>query len=304
MTRSAFAPTILLATAVMAFALPSPVNGQTPEAGSTDSTAAASTTPAQTAADDDDAKLDPAEPDFVVINLPSTMRLPRHGSNFHMTHRFEGNLRDGSFTDQLSNFFGVDVGASIGLEYRFGLMRHLQAIVQRNNRGRAIQFSAKYDGWHQSATWPLSISGIVSIEGDNNFGANSGTAPKNYAPALGAVFSREVGTQLALYATPVWVGKTGIDVNADGNTGFIGLGARVRLGPASSTYLSAEVSPRLGGFVIGDPEYGFAIEKRVGAHVFALTFTNGTANTTYRQIARGGSPGHLHLGFNLTRKFF
>jgi Membrane bound beta barrel domain (DUF5777) len=290
--------------AVVALALPSPAHGQTPEAGSTASTPASSTTAAQPPSDDDDERLDPAEPDFVVINLPTTLRLPRHKGDFHLTHRFEGNLRDGSFTDQLSNFFGVDVGAALGLEYRFGVMRHLQAVVLRTNRARAIQFSAKYDALHQSDTLPVSISGIVSIEGDNNFGANSGNAPINYAPAVGVVISREIGTQLALYATPYWVANTGIDVNADGNTGVIGLGFRVRFGPHSSTYFSAEVSPRIGGFVIGDPEYGFAIEKRVGAHFFALTFTNGTSNQTYRQIARGGAPGHLHLGFNLTRKFY
>ena len=289
--------------AVVALALPSPVHGQTPEAGSTASTQPSTTTTAPPASDDDE-RLDPAEPDFVVINLPTTLRLPRHKGDFHLTHRFEGNLRDGSFTDQLSNFFGVDVGAALGLEYRFGVMRHLEAIVLRTNRARAIQFSAKYDAWHQSDTRPVSISGIVSIEGDNNFGANSGNLPNNYAPALGAVISRELGTQLALYATPFWVGKTGISLSGDGNTGVIGLGARVRFGPTSSTYFSAEVSPRIGGFVIGDPEYGFAIEKRVGAHFFALTFTNGTSNQTYRQIAHGGAPGHLHLGFNLTRKFY
>jgi hypothetical protein len=300
-TRSAFVSTFL-AIAVVALALPSPARGQTPEAGTTASTQPSSTTTAH--ADDDDERLDPAEPDFVVINLPTTLRLPRHKGDFHLTHRFEGNLRDGSFTDQLSNFFGIDVGAALGLEYRFGVMRHLEAIVLRTNRARAIQFSAKYDALHQSDTRPVSISGIVSIEGDNNFGANSGNAPINYAPAIGVVISREVGTQLALYATPYWVANTGIDVNATGNTGVIGLGFRVRFGPNSSTYFSAEVSPRIGGFVIADPEYGFAIEKRVGAHFFALTFTNGTSNQTYRQIARGGAPGHLHLGFNLTRKFY
>ncbi len=297
MTRSAFA-SFIVAAFVAVLIVPCAVYGQTPATSST----ASSATPATQAASDDDGRLDLAEPDFVVINLPSTLRLPVHAGNFHMSHRFEGNLRDGSFTDQLSNFFGVDVGAAISLEYRFGIMRHLEAIVSRANRGRAIEFSAKYDGWHQSATLPVSVSGVVSIEGDNNFGANSGTASKNYAPALGLVVSRTIGGRYALYATPFWVGKTGTNATADGNTGFLGLGARVRFG--GSNYLSAEVSPRLGGFVIGDPEYGFAIEKRVGAHVFALTFTNGTSNTTYRQIARGGAPGHLHLGFNLTRKFF
>ncbi|HMJ81700.1 MAG TPA: DUF5777 family beta-barrel protein, partial [Vicinamibacterales bacterium] len=186
--------------AVVALALPSPAHGQTPEAGSAASTQPSTTTTAPPASDDDE-RLDPAEPDFVVINLPTTLRLPRHKGDFHLTHRFEGNLRDGSFTDQLSNFFGVDVGAALGLEYRFGVMRHLEAIVLRTNRARAIQFSGKYDAWHQSDTWPISISGIVSIEGDNNFGANSGNAPNNYAPAIGVVISREVATQLALYAT-------------------------------------------------------------------------------------------------------
>jgi len=288
--------------AVVALAVPSPAHGQTPEAGSTASTQPSSTTTAHDV--DDDERLDPAEPDFVVINLPTTLRLPRHKGVFHLTHRFEGNLRDGSFSDQLSNFFGVDVGAALGLEYRFGVMRHLEAIVLRTNRARAIQFSGKYDAFRQSGSLPVSVSAIVSIEGDNNFGANSGNAPINYAPAVGVVISREVGTQLALYAIPYWVANTGIDVNATGNTGVIGLGFRVRFGPNSSTYFSAEVSPRIGGFVVGDPEYGFAIEKRVGAHFFALTFTNGTSNQTYRQIARGGAPQHLHLGFNLTRKFY
>jgi Membrane bound beta barrel domain (DUF5777) len=300
-TRAAFVSTFLTMT-VVALALPSPAHGQTPDAGSTASTQPSATTTAHS--EDDDERLDPAEPDFVVINLPTTLRLPRHKGVFHLTHRFEGNLRDGSFSDQLSNFFGVDVGAALGLEYRFGVMRHLEAIVLRTNRARAIQFSAKYDVLHQNDTRPVSISGVLSIEGDNNFGANSGNAPINYAPAVGVVVSREVGTQLALYAMPYWVANTGIDVNATGNTGVIGLGFRVRFGPNSSTYFSAEVSPRIGGFVIGDPEYGFAIEKRVGAHFFALTFTNGTSNQTYRQIARGGVPQHLHLGFNLTRKFY
>src|SRR5687767_5051344 len=39
-----------------------------------------------------------AEPDFRVVNLPSTLRLPRNGSSFQMTHRFNGNLRQGSFS--------------------------------------------------------------------------------------------------------------------------------------------------------------------------------------------------------------
>ena len=50
--------------------------------------------------------------------------------------------------------------------------------------------------------------------------------------------------------------------------------------------------------MIGDAQYAFAIETRVGAHVFSLTFQNGPG-TTFRQIAHGGVPEHLTLGFNL-----
>ena len=50
-------------------------------------------------------------------------------------------------------------------------------------------------------------------------------------------------------------------------------------------------------------EYGFAIEKRAGAHVFQLNFSNSELGT-FAQTGAGGLPGSLFLGFNLTRKFF
>jgi len=37
--------------------------------------------------------------------------------------------------------------------------------------------------------------------------------------------------------------------------------------------------------------------------MFQLTFTNATAGT-YGQLARGGFPSTLFLGFQLSRKFF
>ena len=252
-------------------------------------------TPVQgTQTSDDDGQLDVIEPDYVVVNLPTTLRLPVRKGNFHLTHRFNLNLRDSDFGNLADNLFGLDNGANIGLEFRFGVARHLEAIVQRTSLSQTIQFSAKYDGWHQNATTPLSISAIVSVEGDRNF-------RNNYSPALGGVVSRKLGDRVALYATPVWVHHTDTGGVSNRDTGFLGLGARVRI--ASTVYLLGEVSPRIGGFAIGDPEYAFAIEKRVGAHVFSLTFANG-ASTTFRQLAHGGVPERMYLGFNLTRKFF
>src|SRR5580765_3173595 len=67
------------------------------------------------AGDHDDAELVLAEPDFRVLNLPSTLRLPVHGSNFELTHRFNGNLRRGSFSDEAGDLFGLDEGAAVGI---------------------------------------------------------------------------------------------------------------------------------------------------------------------------------------------
>lgn len=294
---------VLVLLVAFAFSTAKPVYAQPPDSGAAQPPAASADPAAQPPAssDDDDAKLRPAEPDYVTINLPTTLPLPRHGMSFHLSHRFNEDLAGDSFGEQVSNLFGLDTGANIGLEFRYGVMKHLEAIVLRTSIGRTFQFTAKYDGWHQTANMPVGISGIVSIEGENNFHNTEGGAQANFAPALGVVVSRTISDRIGLYATPMWVHNTGTGSSETVDTGFIGIGGRARL--HGGTYLVAEVSPRIGGFAIGDAQYGFAIEERVGAHVFSLTFTNGPG-TTFRQIAHGGVPDHLNLGFNLTRKFY
>src|SRR6185369_13035430 len=142
------------------------------------------------------------EPDFSLVNLPTTLPLPVHKGDFHLTHRFNDNLiaSGTDLGDHAAVLFGLDSGANIGLEYRFGLLRHLQAIVHRTSISQTVQFSAKYDGWRQGASLPVSLSPIVSIEGDRNFGANTAGAPKHYSPAIGAVVSRTFAEHVALYA--------------------------------------------------------------------------------------------------------
>ena len=249
---------------------------------------------AQPAGEDDDEQLRPMEPDFTLVNLPTTLPLPVHAGNFHLTHRFNENLRRDSFGTQLSNLFGLDQGATIQLEYRFGVVKHLEAIVSRTNVDRDIQLSAKYDAFHQSASRPLGLSGIISIEGGNNF-------KERYQPALGVVVSRVVADAAAVYLSPIWAHNTLPGAAVTQNTFYVGIGTRVRVVP--TVFVVAEVSPRVSGYTAGDAEFAFAFEKRVGAHVFSLTFANSSA-TTYGQLARGGSPESLYLGFNLARKFY
>lgn len=256
----------------------------------------AASTARQTAADeDDDAVLRPLEPDYTLINLPTTLPLPLHKGDFRLTHRFNGNLRGRDFGAEASSLFGIDEGATIGFEYRFAVARHVEAAAYRTNFNRTIQLYGKYDAFHQSARTPIGFSALVSVEGTNNF-------RDQYAPAIGATISRGIADKVELFIVPMWVHNSAAGTGVTRETGLVGLGGHVRVLP--TVYLAAEVTPRLGGYVIGDPEYGFGLEKRVGGHLFELTFTNTTQGTTFAQLARGGFPDSLYLGFNLSRKFF
>src|SRR5262249_49322075 len=155
------------------------------------------------------------------------------------THRFGGNLRRGDFGDQASNLFGLDEGAVIGLEYRFAVARHVEAAVYRSALSKTIQFYGKYDAVHQGGATPVSVSGLVSIEGANNF-------REDHAPAVGAVVSRLLGERAALYAAPIWVHNTAAVLDVTRDTFYVGVGGRLRV--LSTVYVVGEVSPRVSGY--------------------------------------------------------
>ena len=110
------------------------------------------------------------------------------------------------------------------------------------------------------------------MEGQENF-------TDLFSGGFGAVLARSFASRIAFYAVPMWVGNTApAGTTGDTSTAYIGLGTRIRF--LETAYLVGEVTPRFGGYVVGDPEYAFSIEKRVGAHVFAITFANAPATST------------------------
>lgn len=293
------ASTVLALFLAFAALTAAPVSAQTP-AASADPTAQAPTP----ASDDDDAKLRPLEPDFTLINLPTTLPLPLGAGNFRLTHRFVGvNWRQDDLGTIAGNAFGFDGPAVIQLEYRIAVMKHLEAVVARTNFGRTIQFSAKYDAVHEGASHPFGFSGIASVEGENNFHVhNTSGADIGYTPAVGFSLSRTLGDVAALYVDPIFVHNTqnaGLPDRV--NTFYVGVGGRLRV--MSGTFVVAEMSPRVSGYIPGDAEFAISLEKRVGGHVFSIAVAN-TQATTYGQLARGANPGTLYIGFNLTRKFY
>ena len=255
--------------------------------------ASASTAAAQSVAEDD-AVLQIEQPTFKLVNLPTNLRLPRHKMDFELTHRFNANLRTGTFSELASNLFGLDNGATIGFELRYAPIRRLQTNLYRVNFDKTIQLYAKYDGWRQQGAMPISISAVLAVEGADNF-------QERRAPAVGVIVGRTLARRIAVYATPMWVHNTAALFGEDRDTLFVGLGGRVRV--LQTVYLVAEVAPRVDGFAPGTAAYGFAVEKRAGGHTFQLNFNN-TQGSTFAQIARGGVADQLYAGFNISRKFF
>src|SRR6185503_6542200 len=111
---------------------------------------------AQAVEDDPDLDLSVEQPDFTVITLPTTLRVPRFKSAFRVTHRFNRSLGTGDFESLVGDLFGLDQGAQIGLEYRFGLMRGLQVGIHRTSN-KTIEFFGQYNVLQQSASSPLGL---------------------------------------------------------------------------------------------------------------------------------------------------
>jgi uncharacterized beta barrel domain-containing protein DUF5777 len=243
---------------------------------------------------DPDIPVDALQPDFNLIALPTTLRMPLHKWSFRVTHRFTRPLGQGDIGDLFSDAFGIDGGAQIGLELRFGLFRGTQIGVHRTS-DRTIQIFGQYSLLNERDGAPVGLDALATFEGANNLrDQKEGT--------FGLLLSRKVSKYAALYAEPMVVVNSSPFTFGDNSTLMVGLGGRLRVRP--SLYLVGEITPRLAGFDPGAHQISFGVEGRAGGHLFQLNFSNGFG-TTLGQIARGGfTYDSWYLGFNISRKFF
>jgi hypothetical protein len=246
---------------------------------------------------DDDGVLKLAEPDFTLIAMPTSLRLPLFKSAFRVTHRFVRPLKCDVCADSLlEDLFGIDNGALIGLEYRIGIVPGGQFTFHRARERKTIQLSGQY-GLMRQGNSPLEVALLGSIEGTENF-------KDEYSGAIGLVLTRMFGEIGAIHVDPMYVGNTNLDepLDDDDNTFLVGIGARLRVRP--TVYVTAEFVPRASGYKPGVNQASFAIEKRAGGHMFQLNFSNSQA-TTPGSMARGGvTNDNWYMGFNISRKFF
>jgi hypothetical protein len=246
---------------------------------------------------DPDVRVDPLQPDFNLAALPTTLRMPEHKLAFRVTHRFSRPLGRGDFGDLVSDFFGFDSGAQIGLELRYGLLPGTQVGIHRTSE-RTIEIFGQHNLLNERDGKVVSVDVIGTFEGLNNLSDRK-------SPAVGAIVSKRVHRVAAVYAEPIVVFNTnpfaGGTVDRE-NTFMLGLGGRLRIRP--STYLVGEITPRLAGYRPRVNLASFGLEARAGGHLFQINFSNGLG-TTLGQIAGGGvTNDSWFIGFNISRKFF
>src|SRR5687767_15093622 len=136
-----------------------------------------------------------------VVNLSTTQSMRAGGHHFRITHRFARDWRRGTFGQLAADFFSLDSGAIIGLDYRFAPTSRIQAGIYRSMLFKTIQLSGRVDAWQQGDTTPLGLSVLVSVEGANNL-------QDDHAPGLGIVTSRSFGEAVTFYASPMFVWNT------------------------------------------------------------------------------------------------
>ncbi|MGE3956381.1 MAG: DUF5777 family beta-barrel protein [Vicinamibacterales bacterium] len=248
--------------------------------------------PAAFAQDDDDTVLKPAEPDFTISSLATNMRLPQGKLTFRLTHRFQGPVNDSG----IGELFGLDAGAQMGVEFRYGLVKGGQIGFYRTSN-KTIEMFGQYSLVRQGSL-PFDLSARVGVEGTNNF-------QDSYSPSISAVISRRLGDAGAIYVQPMWVNNTNTlpaEVVDDNDTISVGIGARIRIRP--TVYLIGEVIPRVSGYTPNKNQATFGLEKRAGGHMFQLNVSNGFA-VMPAGLSRGAfSTDNWYLGFNLARKFY
>lgn len=279
--------------------------------------------------------------DYYIVNIPTPKAVRRHSLNLHFTHRFQEIITPFDEEDRSEHIariskdlLGLDSSSvsSFGLSY--GITDRLYANVYRSplcqpGLCKTIEIGLGYHFLDEAGRSPIALSAYSSIEGDDNF-------TERFTYNFQAMIARSVTKYVNLFFSPaVHINSNGGDrfkevlasqplaasLRLGEHTGSFGFGVNGRIRPTTS--LLFEYTPRI-GFKMGqitadfDPttgqitgfrnrseaSIGFGVEKRIGRHVFSLTFSNTQATTTarYNSSNQALPPSKFSIGFNIFRR--
>ncbi len=277
--------------------------------------------------------------DYQLINVPTPKRVPKGSLNVHFTHRFSAaiNAEGNNFGDTAKELFGLDSFSVSALGFTYGFTDRLYGKVTRSpvcdriGLCKTIEIGLGYHLLDEAGKSPIALSAYTSIEGDDNF-------TENYNYNIQVMMARSITKYVNIFFSPAVHFRANDshrfnpnlsffpsnrqlvgDLDLGKHTGSFGFGVNARIRPTAS--LLFEFTPRTGfklGNVFADfsnpnvirftnnsePEIGFGIEKRMGRHAFALTFSNTQTTTTsrYNSSNLGLKPSRYTIGFNIFRR--
>jgi hypothetical protein len=274
--------------------------------------------------------------DYRLVNVPTPKSVPKGSWNLFFSHRFTQPIRplDESGRDLLG--FDSFAVSSFGLIY--GITDKLYVSASRSpicQKGlcKTIEIGVGYHWLDQKGSSPIALTTYASVEGNDNF-------TEEYTYNLQAMIGRSIGNRVHLFFSPaVHFNANGQrrfnprpeeffppatvanSFSLPTHGASFGFGANVMVTPTIG--LLFEFAPRT-GFKLGRTEpifnnnfnvtgfrnvseaaLGFGIQKNIGRHSFALTFSNTQTTTTSRYNSSNLvlSPKNFVIGFNLFRRF-
>jgi hypothetical protein len=275
--------------------------------------------------------------DYRLINIPTPKKVPKGSWNLGFTHRFSQPIHP--LSESGRTLLGFDSFSVSSFALTYGITDKLYVTANRSplcQRGlcRTIEIGFGYNWIAQDKDTPFALTTYASVEGNGNF-----TEEYNYN--LQAMISSRIGKRVYLFFSPaVHLNANGsrrfnpraadffppatAAVNAfrlPRNAASFGFGASVLI--RHNLLALFDFTPRV-GFKLGQvqpifgsnfnvvgfeneshPSIGFGIQRNIGKHAFALTFSNTQTTTTSRYNSSNLvlSPRRLIIGFNLFRRF-
>ncbi len=274
--------------------------------------------------------------DYRLINVPTPKSVPKGSWNLGFTHRFTQPVHP--LSESGKNLIGLDSFGVASFGVTYGITDKLSVTAYRSplcQRGlcRTIEVGFGYSFLEQDKKSRWALSAYGSMEGNENF-------TQEFTYNLQARIAFRAHKRIYLFFSPAIHlnsnGQRRFDPRANEffppataaetfrlptHGASYGFGTSVLITP--NILALFEFTPRTGfmlgsvipvrgpGFtVIGfrnesEPEIGFGIQRNVGKHSFALTFTNTQTTTTSRYNSSNLTfpPQRLVIGFNLARRF-
>ena len=279
--------------------------------------------------------------DYHIVNIPTPKQVRRHSLNLFFTHRFQETITplENEKADQhiariSKDLLGLDSSSVSSFGLTYGITGRLYVSVYRSplcqpGLCKTIELGLGYHLLDEAGRSPIALSAYASVEGDDNF-------TERYTYNLQAMIGRSVTKYVNLFFSPAaHINSNGSDrfkefltnqplaarLRLGQNSGSFGFGMNARIRPTTSVLF--EYTPRVGfkmgqitpifdtniGQITGfknksEAEIAFGIEKRIGRHVFSLTFSNtqGTTTARYNSSNQALPPNKFSVGFNLFRR--